>query len=209
MKTKIAAFILMLFCSVNTRAQRDELFIPESNFHPSFVGCRIIPDSIKFYPQNPTDVVSFVYETKQAPGVVFNSAKKWVAKTFKEYKDVVQMEDINSHTLIFKGSIRQKLYKTSKSSYYSILFYTATIECKEKKYRVKLEDFSIKEIGSVLGYPTNQTMTFREIHELINGTKVTSIEYKKYLKHIIEDAKENTAALFNSLSSAMDNVDDF
>lgn len=194
---------------MNAGAQTEEPYIPENNYHPSFVGCRITPDSIKFYPQNPMEVVSFVYETEQAPDIVYNGAKKWVAKTFKEYKDVVQMEDINSQTIVFKGSIRQKLYKTSKCSYYSILFYTATIECKEKKYRIKLEDFSVKEIGSVLGYPTNQTMTFREIHELINGTKVTSIEYKKYLKHIIEDAKENTAALFNSLASAMDTVDDF
>ena len=43
------------------------------------------------------------------------------------------MEDANSHTIVFKGSLRQKLYKTSIQSIYTILSYTATIECKEKK----------------------------------------------------------------------------
>ena len=213
MKTKIAAFILILLCCVNARAQEDEPFIPESNYHPSFVGYRITPDSIKFYPQNPTEVVSFVYKSKHTSGALFNNAKQWVAKSFNNYKDVVQMEDANSHTIVFKGSLRQKLYKTSIQSIYTILSYTATIECKEKKFRIKMEDFVVKEVEHYnFGYvddTSSRNLTFREIHEFINGTLVKNKEYKKFLNHIIEDAKENTALLFNSLVSAMDTADDF
>ena len=212
MKTKIAAFILILLCCVNARAQEDESFFPENNYHPSFVGCRITPDKIMFYPQNPMEVVSFVYKSKHTSGALFNNAKQWVAKTFNNYKDVVQMEDANSHTIVFKGSLRQKLYKTSVQSIYTILYYTATIECKERKFRIKMEDFYVKEnsyirIGSSESN-TSRNLTFRDIHELIKDTSFGN-EFKKFLNHIIEDAKENTALLFNSLSSAIDTVDDF
>lgn len=213
MKTKIVTFILMLLCSVNTRAQEDEPFIPESKYHQSFVGCRITPDSIQFYPQNPTDVVSFVYKSKLTSGALFNNAKQWVAKTFNNYKDVVQMEDANSHTIVFKGSTRQKLYKTSIQSIYTILYYTATIECKEKKFRIKLEDFYVKEIDrtkfGTVDDTSSRNLTFREIHEFINGTLVKNNEYKKFLNHIVEDSKENTAMLINLLAFAMNTTDDF
>ena len=213
MKTKIAAFIIMLLCSVNASAQKDEPYIPESNYHPSFGGCRITPDSIKFYPQNPTEVVPFVYKSKNTSGALFNSAKQWVAKTFKNYKDVVQMEDINSHTIVVKGSLRQKRYKTSTNSIYTILYFTATIECKEKKFRIKFEDFKVKEILHFNWNPeydtTDTIFTFRKIHELINGTLVKSNEYKKLLNHIVEESKENTALLINSIASAMNTADDF
>ena len=209
MKIRNTFLLLALIFSVNLLAQSEEPYVPENNSHPSFAGCRISPDSIKFYPQNPNDVVSFVYETKQSPNTVFNNAKQWVAKNFKEYKDVVQMEDMNNHTLVFKGNIRQKKYRNSKCSYYTILFFTATIECKTNRFRIKMEDFSVKEIGDVVGYPTTLTMNFRELQEKINSPLVTSIEYKIFLKHVIEDSKENTALFFNSLSSAMNTVDDF
>lgn len=209
MKTRFSFLLLTLVFSVKLLAQSEEPYVPESNSHPSFAGCRITPDSIKFYPQNPNDVVSFVYKTKQSPNIVFNNAKQWVAKNFKEYKDVVQMEDMNNHTLVFKGNIRQKKYRNSKCSYYTILFFTATIECKANRYRIKLEDFSVKEIGDIIGYPTTLTMNFRELQGKINDPRVTSVEYKNFLKHVIEDSKENTAFIFNSLASAMDKVDDF
>lgn len=209
MKIRLPFLLLTLIFSVNLLAQSEEPYVPENNSHPSFTGCRITPDSIKFYPQNPNDVVSFVYETKQLPNIVLNNAKQWVAKNFKEYKDVVQMEDMNNHTLVFKGNVRQKKYKNSMCSYYTILFYTATIECKANRYRIKLEDFSVKEIGDIIGYPTTLIMNFRELQEKINDPGVKSVEYKKFLKHVIEDSKENTALIFNSLSSAMNTVDDF
>ncbi len=213
MKTKITLLFLSLLVCVNLVAQSEEPYIPENNYHPSFIGCRITPDSIKIYPQVPTDVVSFVYKSKKTSGVLFNNAKQWVAKTFNNYKDVVQMEDPNSHTIVFKGSLRQKQYKTSTHSIYTILYYTATIECKEKKFRIKLEDFYVKEIThfkfDTVDDTTSRSLTFRKIHDFINGSLVKSNEYKKFLSHLIEDTKENTASLFNSIASAMDTTDDF
>ena len=213
MKTKIILLFLSLLVCVNSVAQSDEPFIPENNFHPSFVGFRITPDSIVFYPQNPTDVISFVYKSKHTSGTLFNNAKQWVAKTFNNYKDVVQMEDANGHTIVFKGSLRQKRYKTSIQSNYTILYYTATIECKEKRFRIKLEDFYVKEVShfkfGTVDETSSRNLTFREIHEFINGTLVKSNEYKKFLYNIIKDAKENTALFINSLSSAMNTSDDF
>lgn len=76
-----------------------------------------------------------------------------------------------------------------------------------------MEDFVVKEVEHYnFGYvddTSSRNLTFREIHEFINGTLVKNKEYKKFLNHIIEDAKENTALLFNSLVSAMDTADDF
>lgn len=185
----------------------------ESDYHPSFEGCRITPDSISFYPQNPSGIVSFVFESKQSSSKVFNNAKQWVAKTFSEYKDVVKMEDRDNYTLVFKGSMRQRvykaLYKNSPITYTPILQFTSTVECKDGRFRIKMEDFSIKENSTFLSNNVTNEMTFQKIQGLIDSPKVTSVDYKKFLQCTIEDAKENTAYLFNSLSTAMNTVDDF
>lgn len=190
-----------------------ETLVAENDYHPSFEGCRITPDSISFYPQNPSGIISFVFESKQPASKVFNNAKQWVAKTFSEYKDVVKMEDRDNHTLVFKGSMRQRVYnalfKNSPITYTPILQFTSTVECKDGRFRIKMEDFSIKENSTFLGNNITTEMTFQKIRELIDSPKVTSVDYKKFLQCTIEDAKENTAFLFNSLSTAMNTVDDF
>lgn len=190
-----------------------ETLVAENDYHPSFEGCKITPDSISFYPQNPSGIISFVFESKQSPSIVFNNAKQWVAKTFSEYKDVVKMEDMNTYTLVFKGSMRQRVYKAlfknSPITYTPILQFTATVECKDGRFRIKMEDFSIKENSTFLSNNVTSEMTFQKIQELIDSPKVTSVDYKKFLQCTVEDAKENTAFLFNSLSTAMNTVDDF
>lgn len=190
-----------------------ETLMPENDYHPSFGGCRVTPDSISFYPQNPNEIISFVFETNLPPSVVFNNAKQWVAKTFNEYKDVVKMEDLDNHTLVFKGSMRQRSYKAvfinSPKTYTSILQFTATVECKEGRFRIKMEDFSIKESSTYLSNVITNEMTFQKIQSVIENPEVTSIDYKKFLMCTVEDAKENTAFLFNSLAKAMNTKDDF
>ena len=190
-----------------------ETLTAENDYHPSFEGCKITPDSINFYPQNPSGIISFVFESKQSPSTVFNNAKQWVAKTFNEYKDVVKMEDLDNYTLVFKGSMRQRVYnalfKNSPITFTPFLQYTATVECKDGRFRIKMEDFSIKETSTFLSNNTTKEMSFQIIQDLINSSEVTSVDYKKFLQCTVEDAKENTAYLFNSLSTAMNTVDDF
>lgn len=190
-----------------------ETLTAENDYHPSFENCKITPDSINFYPQNPSGIISFVFESKQSPSTVFNNAKQWVAKTFNEYKDVVKMEDLDNHTLVFKGSMRQRIYKAlfknSPITYTPILQFTATVECKEGRFRIKMEDFSIKENSTYLSNNITTEMTFQKIQSKIDSPEVTSVDYKKFLQCTVEDAKENAAFLFNSLSTAMNTVDDF
>ena len=75
----------------------------------------------------------------------FSNAKQWIAKTFGDYKSVLQYEDEANAKIIIKG-------KCPLGSYYNIseellsdkddvkMSFTLTLDFKEDRYRAKMED---------------------------------------------------------------------
>ena len=89
-----------------------------------------------------------------------------------------------------------------------ILFSIIQQQLSAKKKSLELNQIDRTKFGTV-DDTSSRNLTFREIHEFINGTLVKNNEYKKFLNHIVEDSKENTAMLINLLAFAMNTTDDF
>lgn len=89
---------------------------------------------------------------------LYKNAQDWIAKTFGDYKSVIQFEDKENGKLILKGKSDMKyIARYSISEYKEQLNYTITIECKDNKYRYKIQDLIIDEtykIGNRIGKTT-------------------------------------------------------
>ena len=156
MKKMFLLTLSVIFISVTTLAQK------------------VSPDSVKIYPENTSGIVSFVFQTKNSPDAAFNNAKQWVAKNFMNYKQVVQMEDAASHTLVFKGKQPIGKYNGVSSRGFSTVYnltleYTTTIECKESKFRIKMEN--IKPKGSFSLGGGKDTPIFLHFNDIDNLEK--------------------------------------
>ena len=178
---------------------------------------RVLPDSVKIYPENTSGIVSFVFQTKNSPDAAFNNAKQWVAKNFKDYKQVVQMEDAASHTLVFKGKQPIGKYNGVSSRGFSTVYnlaleYTTTIECKDGKFRIKLED--IKPKGSFRlggGKDTPIFLHFNDIDNLEKKRNDPKFDraYITMMENMIPGTKETIADIVSSMAQSISYYDDF
>lgn len=95
----------------------------------------------------------------------FVNAKQWIAKTYGDYKAVLQFEDEQSGKIIIKGiSPMEKV-----TNAYSNMHYTLTIDCRNDKFRVKFENLR-----------TRITMN------LSRGTEYIDKSYDEYVDQVSE-----------------------
>lgn len=85
-------------------------------------------------------------EVNNSKDDLFKNAQSWIAKSFGDYKAVVNLEDKGAGRLIVKGtsSVSMLLYSTIK--------YTLTIDCRDNKYRVLIDNIlgdGVSRIGVI------------------------------------------------------------
>lgn len=78
----------------------------------------------------------------------FDNARIWIAKTFGDYKSVLQLEDADMGKIIIKGNsdlenIVEFDKSQNKTEYSPILYFTLTIDCRNDKFRLKFENMSL------------------------------------------------------------------
>lgn len=93
-----------------------------------------------FTPQSTS--INRVYENTNSKSVNQVAAKQWIAKTYGDYKSVLQFEDDDNGKIIIKG--KSKMWAEEYSTYY--LEYTMTIDSRDNKYRISLDDISILDV---------------------------------------------------------------
>lgn len=106
------------------------------------------------FPVNDKGVIEFsgIIENNLSKDKMFSNAKEWIAKNFVDYKKVIQFEDKEEGKIIIKGVSNvsyiheSDIHNTSES-----IKYTITIECKDHKYRYKIEDIIIEEVSTFMG----------------------------------------------------------
>ena len=177
---------------------------------------KVSPDSVKIYPENTSGIVSFVFQTKNSPDAAFNNAKQWVAKNFKDYKQVVQMEDAVSHALVFKGIQPIGRYNGVSGGFSTVynlaLEYTATVECKDSKFRIKMEDLKPKGSFSLGGgKDTPIFLLFSDIDNIEEERKNSKLDkaYFTMMESMIPGTKETIAAIVSSMAQSISYYDDF
>lgn len=92
--------------------------------------------------------ISEVLESTLNSNQIYANAKEWVAKTFGDYKSVLQFEDNENKKIIIKGksTIYNILLSGSYISDKSHMNYVITIEAKDKKFRYLIEDILFTKV---------------------------------------------------------------
>jgi hypothetical protein len=109
--------------------------------------------------ENGTVVYEEVVNCDLKKSALFSNAQKWIAKSFGDYKKVIQFEDVENGKLIFKGKSEVEYNRKAGSDESlqvresEIINYTFTIDCRENKYRYTIDNIliDINQSWSILG----------------------------------------------------------
>jgi hypothetical protein len=176
---------------------------------------------------------SEVIEISNTKNILYANAKEWVAKTFGDYKEVIQFEDANDGKLIMKG--KSDVSSESSGSNKSLSF-TITIECKDKKYRYRINDILVHQTIMFAGTPIHPVpssplqhleskKSFEKEKESLLSKDVSRMKKKALMEHqdkitILENSIKNEQyeydkeydavnAIINSLKYAMSQNNEF
>jgi hypothetical protein len=177
----------------------------------------IVPDSVRLYPENQTGCVSFVFQSSNIPDIAFNNAKQWIAKNFSEYNDVVKMENATTRTLVFKGHQLIGGYESVAKRGFPIVYrlsldYTATIECKEGRFRIKMEDLKPQGVYNLGGGKDSRMfLHFSDVDDLenIRNNPDNDKGFIALHENMIPASKATIATIVNSLEESINFKDDF
>lgn len=116
-----------------------------------------IPENLFALNKNGEEEFSEVIDSELLRLKLFSNAQDWIAKTFGDYKSVIQFEDKENGKLILKGHSNIKyVYETNLIESKENINYTITIECKDKKYRYIISDIIVDNHFSILGGRMNK-----------------------------------------------------
>jgi len=116
---------------------------------------------------------------------LYDNAKEWAAKTFYDYKAALQFEDDKNNKLIFKWSsdIPGKNRNDNVVTEF-MLDYTIVIECKDGKYRYKVNQVNTVAVNRTMDFYSNtelsRTSDSKPISESYNKVKELEKKQEEY-----------------------------
>lgn len=150
---------------------------------------------------------SEVIETTLKKNVLHANAKEWVAKTFGDYKSVLQFEDNENCKLIIKGlSNIEHISGIPGMSTKENISYTITIESKDGKYRYIIDNVLVNQTMNILGSsvhpkpfpPTDHKQNIDKYNKAITDLKL--IDETTLKKKALKEHQEKIADLQRSLN---------
>lgn len=145
----------------------------------------LIQGQEKTFPVNNAGKLEYIetVESKLTQGQLYSNAQEWVARTFGDYKSVIQFEDKENGKLIIKG---QSILKTKEEGPYTVttekINYIITIECKANKFRYKIDGVDIAQKIIFLNTPLDVKLDSPNKHlELIENDIENIKKYNKTL----------------------------
>jgi hypothetical protein len=170
-----------------------------------------------------------ILESTSTKEILFKNAQTWVAKSYGDYKSVLQFEEKDAGKLIIKGT------SSIKSKYSSRIKYTLELDIKDKKYRVNLSDMQISfdsmdPLASFHSYDSHKLSETiiseydarilllekstaekqsRKLTKELEKEKLDRTEYVKNAEIEIKSIRDAVTKTFASLKSSMNKSDDF
>lgn len=126
------------------------------------------------FPLNANGQIEFteVVNTSLTKDKLYYNAQDWIAKTFGDYKKVIQFEDKENGKLIMKGiSNVDYIARNDVSVFKESMDYTITIECKDNKFRYKIEDIIVNQNYKIGDYSGTIQMNPHKHLEIIDREK--------------------------------------
>ena len=137
---------------------------------------------------------------------LYANAQEWIAKTFGNYKSVIQLEDKQNDKLILKGTTAVKHFVEANIGGMTIsnseqIGFTLTIECRNNKYRYTMDNIDVI-------FQTGGQDFERSIFDRINEVK-TSRNKIKILKNQLHTLKEINTSSYKKrqLKKYQNNID--
>lgn len=164
--------------------------------------------AITFAQEKPVKLVEFPYNeahkikyeiiensdlNKQA---LYKNAQTWIAIQFGNYKSVVQFEDKEAGRIICKGSL------LAESALETTLSFTLSVDVKDKKYRVAIDDIIYSSRSSV----SSHILTLED--EITRNVQRTD-EYKDAGLQILNSYDQKLRDVLASLKKRINVNDDF
>ena len=152
------------------------------------------------FPVNKTGEIEFmeVVQSKYMKSDLFSNAKEWIAKTFKDYKNVIQFDDQTNGKIIIKGKTPVNFLGGQKNiiaKTTEVLEYTITIECKDKKYRYLIDNVSVEETRiCITGRKSTYNFTPLEHLKSIKSQTLVLENWEKKSKDLTLPTEERTKA---------------
>ncbi len=119
-----------------------------------------------------TTAVFHVYQGTNSIKQKQINAKQWIATTYGDYKSVLQFEDDENGKIIIKGISPLPREIGNMFSFTYHLFYTMTIDNKDDRFRIKMEDLKIEQYSPFV----SGTLDF-SVEECF-GRRITSYDVK-------------------------------
>lgn len=124
-----------------------------------WANAQISLDSLNI--SKPFSDVQAIYNNTNSKENKHLNAKEWFAKTYGDYKSILQFEDDVNCKIIIKGVNALPVQEDAIVSAYMtrkitpFLKYTITIDSRDEKFRIKMEDISIESTvqNIILGKP--------------------------------------------------------
>lgn len=148
--------------------------------------------------------LSKIFDDTTPKNIKYSNAKGWIAKTFGDYKSVLQYEDPDNSRIVIKGfsALKDIVYFEDKRRITENpeLSFTLTIDCKDDKYRLRIENMIVAvkkttRIGLMMDIVSNETYDLA-IYKAKGAAQSLAI-------------LENLTSMINSISNAIVEHDDF
>lgn len=135
-----------------------------------------------------------VVELNAKSDVLYSKAKLFIAEAFKSGKDVIQLADDNTKTIVGKGSIKVVVAKALGMEYPGWVNFKINIITKENKYKYLFDDF-------ILTYQGNSKM--RKVEESLNSEEPPKTVSKKQWESVKEQVKNIINKMVFDLKATM------
>lgn len=121
----------------------------------------LLCSSLSFAAKEPlSEVVEIVELPNFTQKQIFDSAKIWMAQSFKSSNSVIQYEDITTGTIVGKGNMQYPCKGTwnclAHENY--LVFFTVKIDTKDNKARILFNDLKLKIPATVTGTTVIKSM---------------------------------------------------
>lgn len=129
--------------------------------------------------------MSFVFDSDVPIETKMVNAKTWIAKTYGDYKAVVQYEDAESHRIIIKGRAPISVSVSGDASGTYTASFTTTFDFKDDRFRIKYEDIRLTYTVSYHGHDLDLDTTLEEFFTPIKTERYIA-EKKQQLEDLLK-----------------------
>lgn len=145
-----------------------------------------------------------IVNTNLSQSKLYSNAQEWIAKTFGDYKSVIQFEDKENGKLILKGSSAVRYYIETHLLGMTIsnrerIEFTLTIDCRENKYRYIMDNI-------VVVFETGGESFHRSILDRINRNQKENNEIKN-LKETLQNLKNMDTIAYNKTHLSINDIE--